>query len=169
MSGYADNTEERAQFETYDNELDESGIMSDAESSSGNEDEKGSREEASKRKLKKMDFKNLDDRDKFRLVGASAYLLFFIPLIWARDDEISRFHASQGLLVHLVEIAAGVGGAMLQILAVALKSTLLAVLFGFLRLLLSGAAIALICFGIASALSEKNTPLPIIGKIELFH
>lgn len=168
MSSYADNTEERAQYEDFTNELDESGVLPEDERSDM-PNEKNSKSDDSGRKLKKLDLKNLDDRDKFRFVGASAYLLFFIPLIWARDDEISRFHASQGLLVHLVEIAAGVGGGMLQILAVALQSTLLAVVFGFLRLVLAGAAIALMCCGIASAMSEKNTPLPIIGGIEIFH
>lgn len=81
-----------------------------------------------------------------------AYLIFFLPLIVAKDSKFAKYHANQGLIVLIVGI---VGKIIFGLL-----STLLSWLWSF-------AIIALIVIGIKNAYEGKAEELPIIGKYQI--
>lgn len=104
-------------------------------------------------------------RDRYRVACACAYIIFFIPLIFDKEDDACRFHASQGALVHIIEVLAWLAGSLLSSVGIALRSVLIVWVAGAVSLVLTAAVIIFIVLGILSALSEKNTPLPLIGHL----
>ncbi len=94
----------------------------------------------------------LDD-DQGAIAGILSYIPFLclIPLIQMRDNEQARFHSRQGLVLFLIELAAGLF--LIPGLAKLICITVL--------ILSLGASIAGIMFGVQGKLYR----LPIIGDI----
>lgn len=98
-----------------------------------------------------------EDISKNRLWAALAYFgfLFFLPLAVCPDSQYGRFHANQGLILFLFEIAGGVlfrcipffGGFFLKI-------------YGVLMFIL-------LLIGMFNAFSGKTQELPIIGGFHI--
>lgn len=84
-------------------------------------------------------------------------ILFFIPLILYKDD-VAKMRANDGLILLLLSI---IGNVVFGIL------TSVSIIFGW----IAGAySLALLLFGIVGivyVVTDKNEPLPIIGKIKL--
>lgn len=98
-----------------------------------------------------------------RAMGILAYIsiLVLIPIFAAKESPFARFHANQGLILFLIEVA------------VSIISKFLGGLFviGFIISLLM-AAINVVCvvfsvLGIVNAAKGKCVALPIIGGIQL--
>lgn len=84
-----------------------------------------------------------------------AYIIFFIPLLAAKESKFARFHANQGLNVLLLSIAAGILGQFIPVIG---------------WLISSGGSIAAIVFvilGIINAANGEMKELPLIGKINI--
>ena len=95
-----------------------------------------------------------DDIEKNKAMGLLAYILFFIPLLAAKDSPFARYHANQGLVLFLCGLISSVlwiipivGWIIAPILSIVI--TVLAVI------------------GIINALNGKAKDLPIIGKFKI--
>lgn len=84
-------------------------------------------------------------------------ILFFIPLILYKDD-VAKMRANDGLLLLLLSI---IGNVVFGIL------TRISGVFGWIAGIYSLALLLLGIMGIVFVVTDKNEPLPIIGKIKL--
>lgn len=96
------------------------------------------------------------DIENNKVIAALAYIIFFLPLIAAKDSEFGKFHANQGLLVLLMGIAVSVIGTVIPIL-------------GWFIILPLGSLIVMVfaILGIINALNGLEKELPLIGNIKL--
>ncbi|HAI73918.1 TPA: hypothetical protein DCL22_00845 [Candidatus Moranbacteria bacterium] len=85
-----------------------------------------------------------------------AYIIFFVPLLAARDSKFAMYHANQGLNLFLLAVAVSVVGAIIPFLG-----WFIILPFGHLAVLI------FVIMGIINASKGEMKPLPLIGKIEL--
>jgi uncharacterized membrane protein len=107
-----------------------------------------------------------EDAENNKIFGILAYLsiLWIVPLVVAKDSPFAKYHANQGLVLFIVEIALYI---VLQIITTLLLMIPgLGILAMFLSLIWLGVIILLI-IGIINAAAGKCVPLPIIGKFKL--
>lgn len=99
---------------------------------------------------------NNPDIENIKVIAALAYIVFFLPLIAAKDSEFGKFHANQDLLVLLMGIAVSVTGTVIPIL-------------GWFIILPLGSLVVLVfaILGIINALNGLEKELPLIGTIKL--
>ena len=95
-----------------------------------------------------------DDIEKNKVMGLLAYILFFIPLLAAKDSPFARYHANQGLALFLAAILSSV------ILIIPILGWIIAPI-------LSIVIAVLAVIGIINALNGKAKELPIIGKFKI--
>jgi uncharacterized membrane protein len=96
------------------------------------------------------------DVEKNKAMGILAYIIFFLPLLAAKDSKFAMFHANQGLLVFLLAIAANIVGTIIPFLG------------WFLILPLGNLAVlAFTIMGILNAANGEMKELPLIGKYQL--
>ena len=84
-----------------------------------------------------------------------AYIIFFIPLLAAKESKFARFHANQGLNVLLLSIAVSILGAFIPFIGWVISA---------------GGSIGCIVFvilGIINAANGEMKELPLIGKINI--
>jgi uncharacterized membrane protein len=108
-----------------------------------------------------------EDVEHNRVFGILAYLgpLCLVPVIVAKDSPFSRYHANQGLILFLLEIAMWIVLHIISIFVVMLPA-----MFGFLIAIFSLiylGPLALLILGIINAALGKCVPLPVIGGIKL--
>lgn len=102
----------------------------------------------------------MDDADieKNKGIAAVAYLLFFVPLLAAKDSRFAMYHANQGLVLLLLALAINVVGGIIPLLGwfliLPLGNLLVVILF---------------VFGLVNALGGKAKPLPLIGSIRIIN
>lgn len=91
-----------------------------------------------------------------RLLAASAYFVFFLPLLLANKDALAMYHANQGLLLLLTAIAINIVGTFIPF-------------FGWFFVLPLGGLFVFILaiMGIINAFKGEKKPLPLIGKYPL--
>ena len=95
-----------------------------------------------------------DDIEKNKVMGLLAYILFFIPLLAAKDSPFARYHANQGLVLFLAAILSSV------ILIIPILGWIIAPI-------LSIVITVLAVIGIINALNGKAKELPMIGKFKI--
>ena len=95
-----------------------------------------------------------DDIEKNKVMGLLAYILFFIPLLAAKDSPFARYHANQGLVLFLAAILSSV------ILIIPILGWIIAPILSILITVLA-------VIGIINALNGKAKELPIIGKFKI--
>ncbi len=91
-----------------------------------------------------------------KLMAAISYLwiLFLVPLLAAKDDAFARYHANQGLVLFLAEIAISVIG------IIPFVGPIIAAVGGI-------ATFVFAILGIINAVKGEMKPLPFIGGIEI--
>jgi uncharacterized membrane protein len=99
---------------------------------------------------------SIEDAEKNMVMGILAYLLFFIPLLAARDSRFATYHANQGLVLFLTALAVNIIGGLIPVVGWFLLIPLLNV-----------AVLVLAIIGIINAAQRKTVPLPLIGKFQL--
>ena len=110
------------------------------------------------------------DVNQNRAMGILAYIgpLVFVPMFAAKNSPFARFHANQGLILFILEVAAYVVFAIAAILAkIPVLGLILAVL-----LYLAGVAVLVVSgvfaiIGLVAAARGLKKELPIIGKIKI--
>ena len=101
-----------------------------------------------------------------KVMGILAYIgiLFLVPMLAAKDSQYAKFHANQGLVLFILNIAASVVSFILGLVFGLIK-------LGFLATLISGVlslgCFALMIIGIINACSGEPKKLPIIGGLQL--
>jgi uncharacterized membrane protein len=84
-----------------------------------------------------------------------AYIIFFIPLLAAKDSKFAMYHANQGLVLFLAAVASNIVLSMIPIIGWILLP------FAYL------AIVVFIIIGIMNAANGRNKPLPLIGGINI--
>jgi len=94
--------------------------------------------------------KDIEDN---KVIAILAYLVFFLPLLAAKDSRFAMYHGNQGFLLFLLLLAVNTVGTVVPIL-------------GWLIILPIGnlLILALLIMGIINASKGEEKPLPIIGK-----
>ena len=95
------------------------------------------------------------DIEKNKAMGLLAYILFFIPLLAAKDSAFAKFHANQGFVLFLGFIASSV-------------LWIIPILGWIAAPVVYIVAIVLSIMGIINALGGKAINLPIVGKFKIF-
>lgn len=101
-------------------------------------------------------------------MGILAYLgfLVLVPIFAAKDSKFARFHANQGLVLFIGEVAYGIIAAILLSVFSLISWSLAGVMgtiFGLVWILWAVLAI----IGIINACKGEEKPLPVIGGIKL--
>ena len=94
------------------------------------------------------------DIEKNKVMALLAYIIFFIPLLAAKDSKFARFHANQGLVLFL-------GGIIASVVAVI-------PVIGWIVAPIAGLVITVLAIiGILNALNGRAKELPVIGKFKI--
>ena len=94
------------------------------------------------------------DIEKNKVMAILAYILFFIPLLAAKDSKFARFHTNQGLVLFL-------GGIIASVVAVI-------PVIGWIIAPIAGLVITVLAvIGIINALNGRAKELPVIGKFKI--
>ena len=95
-----------------------------------------------------------------KLLAAISYIgiLFLVPLLAAKDDAFARYHANQGLVLFIANIAAAIAGFILGFIPV------IGIIVAW---IIRIALFVLMILGIINALKGEMKPLPFIGGIEI--
>jgi uncharacterized membrane protein len=106
-----------------------------------------------------------EDAETNKIFGILAYLgiLCLVPLLAAKNSPFAKYHANQGLVLFLAEIALAI---ILEIVDQLLYMVGLGFLSLFFSLIWLG-VIFLLIIGIINAAAGKCVPLPVIGKFKL--
>lgn len=99
---------------------------------------------------------SIEDAEKNMAMGILAYLLFFIPLLAARESRFAMYHANQGLVLFLTALVVNILGGFIPVVG-----------WFFLIPLLNLAVMVFAIIGIINAAQKKMVPLPLIGKFQL--
>jgi uncharacterized membrane protein len=103
------------------------------------------------------------DADTNKVFGILAYFFFFcfVPLVVAKDSPYAKYHANQGLVLFLAEVATFIiTGALVFI-------PFFGMVVYFLHLALLLVFVVLAVLGIVNAAAGKCVPLPVIGGIKI--
>lgn len=107
------------------------------------------------------------DIEQNKILALFAYIgiLFLVPLLGAKDSKYARFHANQGLLLFVAEIAYSVAYFVVSaiILMIAPFLFFLPAILGLVNLVFLAAAI----LGIVNAVTGKAKELPLIGTFRI--
>ncbi|MBE6716149.1 MAG: zinc ribbon domain-containing protein [Ruminococcaceae bacterium] len=107
------------------------------------------------------------DIDNSKMMALFSYLgpLVLIPIFAAKNSPYAKFHANQGLLLLIAEIAYSIGLFVLTILIIFTfpKLSFITSIFGLVNL----AFFVLAVIGILNTLNGKAKELPIIGRIRI--
>ena len=94
------------------------------------------------------------DIEQNKVMGLLAYILFFIPLLAAKESPFARYHANQGLVLFLCGLISSV-------------LWIIPILGWIIAPILSIVITVLAVIGIINALNGKAKELPIIGKFKI--
>lgn len=101
------------------------------------------------------------DAETNQIWGILAYILFFIPLIGAKDSKFARFHANNSLWLMIVGFGLGIVMGIFSFIPV------LNVIFYIVGGLASLALTVLWVFGLIHAIKGLKKDLPLVGHIKL--
>ena len=95
------------------------------------------------------------DVEQNKTVAAISYILFFVPLLAARNSRFAMYHANQGLLLLLALIA---GNIVLSIIP----------FIGWILMpVLNIAALVYMVLGILNAVNGRKQPLPFMPNVDI--
>jgi len=103
------------------------------------------------------------DGNKVMAVLSYLGLLVLVPILAAKDSKFARFHANQGIVLFIAEVAYSIAYGIVS-------SILNAIHLGFISSLLSIVSVlftVLAIIGIVNAVKGKAKELPIIGKFRI--
>ncbi|SFM03237.1 Uncharacterized membrane protein [Paenibacillus sp. 1_12] len=95
------------------------------------------------------------DAAENKVIGIVAYIIFFLPLIVAKQSRFAMYHANQGLLLLIVCLACNIVLGAIPII-------------GWILLPIANlGTLVLTILGIINAANGQLKPLPLIGKYTL--
>lgn len=108
----------------------------------------------------KYDYINAS-KPEIQLTAALAYILFFLPFCWNRNEKFAMYHCNQGLVLFIFAISAYIISIALIFVWQPLGLILLIVSFSV--------CVIYTILGICNASDGKAEPLPLIGKIKIIN
>lgn len=96
-----------------------------------------------------------EDVQSNKWIAAAAYILFFLPLLAAKESRFAMYHGNQGLVLLLTSIAANVVLSLIPLLSLLLVP------------LANLALLVLAIIGIMNAINGTMKPLPLIGNVRI--
>jgi len=110
----------------------------------------------------------LDDAQQNKAMGILAYLgiLVLVPLFAAPNSPFARYHANQGLVLAIAEVAYGILVAILSTIFWAISWTIGSIMSTVFSLVWLG-FLVLVIIGIMNAAKGETKPLPILGGITI--
>lgn len=96
-----------------------------------------------------------NDVQSNKVVAVLAYILFFLPLLAAKDSRFAMYHANQGLVLFLAAVGSNIVLSIIPILG------------WFLLPFANLAILVYAIIGILNAAHGRNKPLPFIGSISI--
>ena len=96
------------------------------------------------------------DAEQNKVMGILAYIIFFIPMLAAKDSRFAMYHANQGLVLFLFSLIGQAVGYVIPVIG------------WFIILPLIGiACLVFAIMGIINAANGVMKPLPLIGGISI--
>ncbi len=96
------------------------------------------------------------DVEKNKVSAILAYIIFFIPLLAAKDSKFAMYHCNQGLILFLAAVIINVVGSLVPIIG------------WFIILPLGDLAVLILAIlGIVKAANGQMAPLPLIGGLKI--
>lgn len=111
-------------------------------------------------KTSSMDPKDIE-QNKVMAILAYLWLLVLVPIFAARESKFATFHANQGLILAIAEIALGLVSLILGWIPI------LGILISIVCWIAGLCLLILAIIGIVNAANGKAKELPIIGKIRI--
>lgn len=105
-------------------------------------------------------------QNKAMAVLAYFWVLFLVPLLAAPNSQFARFHANQGLVLFLADIAGGIVIGILTAILIWIPIVGV-ILTGLISGVFSIGMLVLMIMGIVNAASGKAKEVPILGKIKI--
>lgn len=114
-----------------------------------------------------MEF-DIQDAQDAKIWSILAYfgVTFFLPLVGVPNSAYGKFHANQGLILFIFNMALMIASWMVRLL-LGWIPIIGGILSGLVQLAVSVCIIALIVFGMVQAAQGKAKTLPVIGKFHL--
>lgn len=108
---------------------------------------------------------NSADVAQNKVMGILAYIgiLVLVPILAAKDSPYARFHANQGLVLFIVEIAWSVVYFVLALILGLVGLGFIASILGLVNIVF----LVLMILGIVNACKGTATKLPVIGEITI--
>ncbi|MCL2300299.1 MAG: zinc ribbon domain-containing protein [Firmicutes bacterium] len=108
------------------------------------------------------------DAQDNKLMGILSYLgfLWLVPIFAAKESKFAKFHANQGLVLFILEVAYGIVNGILSAIFYAISWRLGSIMGTILGLVYIGIAVLAI-LGIVNAVKGEKKELPLIGKIKI--
>lgn len=110
---------------------------------------------------------NSEDVSNNKVFGILSYLwiLVLIPIFAAKDSPYAKFHANQGLVLFIAEVALNIAVRIIAaILSLSIMGTLFAGILSFAVMIVS---LIFMILGIVNACSDEAKELPLIGGISI--
>lgn len=95
------------------------------------------------------------DVSKNKTIAILSYILFFLPLISAKDSKFAMFHANQSLVILIISVAGSIVSGLVPFVGT-LVGTVVSI-----------GAFVLWVMGIINAANGEMKPLPLIGEIKI--
>ncbi|MFC3771379.1 MULTISPECIES: DUF4870 domain-containing protein [Paenibacillus] len=96
------------------------------------------------------------DIDKNKGIAILAYIIFFIPLLTAKDSKFAMYHANQGLLLLITAVGINIISTVIPFIG-----------WWIIGPLGNLAVFVLLILGIINAANGQRKPLPLIGGFEI--
>lgn len=95
------------------------------------------------------------DAEKNKVMAILAYIIFFIPMLAAKDSKFAMYHAKQGLMNFILSVVVSIVGSIVPLLG------------WFLIILPVGSVVVLVfaIMGIINASKGEMKPIPWIGGL----
>ncbi|MFA9380669.1 MAG: DUF4870 domain-containing protein [Acetanaerobacterium sp.] len=107
------------------------------------------------------------DIEKNKTVAGLAYILFFLPFIACPESKFGRFHANQGLVLLITNVAGWIVLSVISTIITLIIPLLGLFLFPVLGFVFGVLILVLVIMGLVNGLGGKAAPLPVIGKIKI--
>lgn len=101
------------------------------------------------------------EKNKWLSILSYLWILFFIPLLVAKDSRFARYHVNQGIVLAIGGIVTSVVASVLLLIPV------IGVILGILFYIVDLAFLALTILGIYNVVQGKAKELPILGKFRI--
>ena len=100
------------------------------------------------------------DAEQNKVMAILAYIIFFIPLLAAKESRFAMYHANQGTILFLAGLALNLVSGFLAVIT-------FGILF-FLPMLAGMVWLVFAILGMSNAVNGQAKPLPVIGNYSLF-